>query len=183
MVPFLNYLLWKVILGGVGFRVKSCSLRSMTTSMPRWLNHQEDHTWRAIWALMTWLPARLDAQLRAESGISLAEYNALSQISEAPEQTLRLSRLAAAANMSLSHLSRVITRLEKAGWVTRFPDPDDGRYTLGQLTDDGRQKVATVAPGHVAAVRRYVFDHLTPDQAEALGVGASTIADAVAPGQ
>ena len=151
-----------------------------TTPEAPWLSEEEDRTWRAVWALMTWLPTRLDAQLRAEAGMSLAEYNALSQISEAPERTLRLGELAATANMTLSHLSRVMTRMEKQGWVTRLPDPQDGRFTLGRLTEVGWEQVARAAPGHVRAVRRYVLDDLTPAEVEDLGGAAAVIARAVA---
>lgn len=153
----------------------------MNDSPTRWLSAEEDRAWRSVWSMMTWLPVRLDAQLRADSGISLAEYNAMSQISEAPERTIRLSTLAAGANMTLSHLSRVISRLEKAGWVVRSPDPDDGRYTLGTLTDSGWQKVTASAPGHVEAVRRHVFDNLTEAQAHELGRAVGLISAAVAP--
>ena len=130
---------------------------------------------------MTWLPVRLDAQLRDDADLSLAEYHALSQISEAPDRTIRLSDLAARTNMTLSHLSRVITRMMDAGWVTRTPDPTDGRYTLGTLTEAGWQKVAETAPGHVEAVQRAIFDHLTDGQTTALAEAASIIAAAVDP--
>lgn len=151
------------------------------SSAPRWLSPEENQTWRSVWALMTWLPVHLDAQLRADSGLSLVEYHVLSQLSEAPEHTVRLSRLAAVTNTTLSHLSRVMTRLEKAGWVIRIPDPDDGRSTLGRLTEAGWAKVNTSAPGHVEAVRQAVFDQLTARQVEHLGHAASRIADVVAP--
>lgn len=154
----------------------------MTTSTEaRWLGDDEDRAWRAVWAMMTWLPARLDAQLRADAGLSLADYRALSQISETPDRTMRLSELAAATNMTLSHLSRVIARLEKAGWVTRSPDPRDGRYTLGRLTDSGWEKVVATAPGHVEAVRHHFLDNLSAEQVQVLGEAAALVADAVAP--
>lgn len=147
----------------------------------RWLDPQETETWLALWSMMTWLPTRLDAQLRADSGLTHPEYHALSQISMAPERTVRLSELATVANMTLSHLSRVVSRLEKAGWVRRIPDPDDGRYTRAVLTDSGWEKVRSAAPGHVEAVRRYVFDALTADQAAVLGEAAAAVVTAVSP--
>lgn len=147
--------------------------------MTRWLDEDEDRTWRSLWSVMTWLPMRLDAQLRADAGLSLSEYHALSQISEAADRTIRLSDLAVNTNMTLSHLSRVITRMEKAGWVERSPDPTDGRYTLGHLTEAGWEKVKASAPGHVEAVRSYVFDSLREDQVTALGEAAAIIASAV----
>lgn len=152
-----------------------------TTPEVSWLDQDEEQTWRSVWALMTWLPVHLDSQLRADAGLSLAEYSALSQISEAPDRTVRLSDLAAEANMTLSHLSRVITRLEKQGWVTRSPDPLDGRFTLGHLTESGWEKVVHSAPGHVQAVRTAMFDHLGSAQARTFGQAAGLIADAVTP--
>jgi len=154
------------------------------TAIPQvpWLDRDEEQTWRSLRALMTWLPVRLDTQLREDSGLSLTEYRALAQISEAPGRAIRLSDLAAGAHMTLSHLSRVITRLEKQGWVTRTPDPRDGRFTLGHLTDAGQERVDVAAPGHVRAVRAALFDHLSSEQSSALGQAAQLIADAVAPG-
>ncbi|PWI09091.1 MarR family transcriptional regulator [Streptomyces sp. NWU339] len=147
----------------------------------RWLAPEESEAWLAVWTMTVWLPVRLDAQLRQDSALSLPEYHALSQISMAPDRTLRLSELATVANMTLSHLSRVVSRLEKAGWVRRVPDPTDGRYTLAGLTDEGWCKVAAAAPEHVDAVRRYVFDSLTPEQRRALGEAAARIVEALDP--
>jgi DNA-binding MarR family transcriptional regulator len=152
-----------------------------TAPSPRWLDDGEMDTWLALWSVMEWLPVCLDAQLRRDSGLSQNEYNALSQISMAPRRTVRLSELARVANMTLSHLSRVITRLENSGWVVRTPDPGDGRYTLARLTDAGLEKVTDAAPGHVEAVRHYVFDHLTPEQSAALGDAAARIVEVLDP--
>jgi len=150
-------------------------------SEPRWLTEEQDFTWRAVWSLMTWLPAKLDRQLREDTGLSLYEYYALSQLSEAPDRSIRLSELAGITNMTLSHLSRVMARMEKAGWVERQPDPVDGRYTLGILTDTGMDKVEEMAPGHVEAVQQAIFDQLTDQQARALGEAAARVAEAVSP--
>lgn len=152
-----------------------------STEEPRWLTGQESETWRALWSTMTWLPTRLDAQLRRDADLDLAEYHALSQISEAPEREIRLSELAKITNMTLSHLSRVINRMVKAGWVTRHPDPQDGRYTLGRLTAAGWEKVRETAPAHVEETRRRVFDQLTGEQSRALGEALVLIARAVEP--
>lgn len=151
------------------------------TSETRWLTEEENFTWRAVWSLMTWLPVKLDAQMREDNGLSLYEYYALSQISEAPDRQIRLSELASITNMTLSHLSRVISRMMKSGWVERVPDPEDGRYTLGRLTDEGWNKVVEMAPGHVDAVREAIFDHLSQVESTALGVAAAKIAEAVSP--
>lgn len=147
----------------------------------RWLDREESEAWRALWSMMTWLPAGLDSQLRADAGLSLPEYHALSQISEAPDRTMRLSELASITNMTLSHLSRVMSRMVNAGWVTRQPDPADGRYTLGSLTEAGWQKVVEAAPGHVQAVRRTVFDQLNAEQVRSLAKISQAVSKAARP--
>lgn len=48
--------------------------------------------------------------------------------------------------------------------MDRREDPADGRGQLAFLTEQGRSLLEEVAPGHVEAVRRAVFDALTPEQ-------------------
>ncbi len=131
---------------------------------PRWLDPGERQMWLALASSMIRLPAALDAQLQRDAGLSYFEYQVLAVLSEAPERTMRLSEIAALVDGSLPRLSQVVSRLEKRGWVRRTPDPADGRYTLGILTDEGWDKVVASAPGHVATVRRHVVDPLTKAQ-------------------
>jgi DNA-binding MarR family transcriptional regulator len=89
--------------------------------------------------------------------------------------------VAALANGSLTRLSRTVDRLESRGWVTRRPDPDDGRSTLAVLTDAGWDKVVATAPGHVGEVRRLVIDPLTKGQVRQLHDIATRIRRVVQP--
>jgi DNA-binding MarR family transcriptional regulator len=148
---------------------------------PRWLDEEEQQTWLALAGVLTWLPAALDAQLLRDSDVSHFEYQVLAMLSMSAERTLRMSELAGLANGSLSRLSRVVDRLEKRGWVSRRPDPDDGRYTLATLTDPGWEKVVQTAPGHVGEVRRRVFDQLTKAQVRQLGDIGGRILRAIDP--
>lgn len=147
----------------------------------KWLNEVEAAAWLNVWSLHVWLPNRLDAQLKEDFGISHYDYFALAQISMAPEKKLRMSELASVSDMTLSHLSRVVTRLEKQGWVQRIPDPDDGRSTLAELTDSGWELVQAAAPGHVAEVRSRIFDTLNAEEVAQLNNIAGKIVDALDP--
>nr|WP_084699510.1 MarR family transcriptional regulator [Actinoplanes globisporus] len=133
-------------------------------------------------ALLMRLPGALDAQLQRDAALTHFEYLVLSGLSMAPERTMRMSDLAVAAEGSLPRLSQVVSRLEKRGWVRRFPDPADGRVTLAVLTDEGYAKVVAAAPGHVEAVRQLVFDPLTKPQRRQLREIARRIMGAVDPG-
>jgi DNA-binding MarR family transcriptional regulator len=141
-----------------------------------WLSPEQLHDWQALVALFMTLPAALDGQLRRDAGVNLFEYHVLAALSDAPDRTLVLSDLAGLAQGSLSRLSHAITRLERAGWVTRRSCTDLGsRRTEARLTDTGWAKLAEVAPGHVRQARRLVIDVLTPEQLTALGEAARAI--------
>jgi DNA-binding MarR family transcriptional regulator len=138
------------------------------TQEPRWLDLDEQRTFMAFAYMLVQLPAAFDAFLQRTAGISLFEYQIIAALSVAPERTARLSRLAEFTASSLSRLSNGVTRLEERGWMRRTPDPDDGRYTLGVLTDAGWDKVLAASPGHLGEVRRLVLDPLTKVQQQQL---------------
>ena len=92
---------------------------------------------------------------------------------------MRLSDLAALCNSTLPRLSKVMVRFEQRSWITRLPDPDNGRYTLARLTEAGQRKVVASAPGHVEEVRRLVFDSLTATQQRNLAAALARIASTV----
>lgn len=135
-----------------------------TNNDPRWLNDDEREAWIGLMAVLLRVPAAIDRQLKSSAGMSHFDYQVMVILSGAPNQTLRMSELANGTEGSLPRLSQVASRLEKAGWIDRQPDPDDGRTTLATLTSLGQSKLEGAAPGHVEEVRRIVFDHLTPSQ-------------------
>ncbi|GKQ41938.1 MarR family winged helix-turn-helix transcriptional regulator [Streptomyces sp. A012304] len=147
---------------------------------PRWLDEEERHAWLGLIGIMRRLELALDAQLRDE-GLTHFEYGVMAALSESPQRELRMSTLAAYAEGSLSRLSQVVARLERKRYVHRRPDPADGRYTLATLTDEGYAKIVSAAPGHVAEVRRLVFDPLTKAQVRQLGHIGRRILHTIAP--
>ncbi|MCU1642918.1 MAG: MarR family transcriptional regulator [Nocardia sp.] len=152
-----------------------------TPSEPRWLDHEERDAWIALESILMRLPTALDAHLQRDAGISHFDYLVLAGLSMVDDRTLRMSDLASFAGGSLSRLSQVVSRLEKRGWVTRRPDPTDGRFTIATLTAGGWDVVVAAAPGHVENVRCYVFDHLTRAQVRQLAVIGRRVVGAIDP--
>jgi DNA-binding MarR family transcriptional regulator len=147
----------------------------------RWLDDEQQRTWRAWLAVSELVPRALDAQLQRDAGISHAAYVVLAMLSEAPGRSRRMSDLARRANQSQSRLSHTVARLEERGWVRRERSADDGRGNLAVLTDAGWDVVATVAPGHVDAVREAMFAPLTPEQTRVLGDAMQAILEQLDP--
>jgi DNA-binding MarR family transcriptional regulator len=130
----------------------------------RWLEPDEMEAWLSWVAATTLLDGALDRQMQRDAGMPLAYYLVLAMLSDAPERSLRMSELAAATQSSQSRLSHAVARLERKGWIRRKPCSEDRRSTFAQLTEEGFAALAAAAPGHVGAVRRHLFDHLTPEQ-------------------
>ncbi|MEU8892568.1 MarR family transcriptional regulator [Streptomyces sp. NPDC048442] len=150
----------------------------MDESSP-WLDTEQQELWQDLLTVVIALPAALDRQLQRDAGISNFEYSVLARLSMAPQVTMRFSELARDCDSTLPRLSKLMDRFEAREWTVRRIDPSNGRYTLATLTDKGRQKVIDSAPGHVAQVRRLVFDPLTAVQRRQFGAALSRIAETV----
>ncbi|PWR11159.1 MarR family transcriptional regulator [Micromonospora acroterricola] len=136
--------------------------------MTRWLDSDEQRTWRAFLTASRALMDTLDRELQRDAGMPHAYYEILVRLSEAPDRRLRMSDLAEAAGSSRSRLSHAVARLEAAGWVRREEHPTDRRGQIASLTDAGFAALAAAAPGHVEGVRRHLFDALSPAQVDQL---------------
>lgn len=128
---------------------------------PHWLTGTEQAAWANLVRLIMLLPGALDRQLRDGAGIPHAYYGILARLSAEPGRALRMTDLARHADTSTSRLSHAVSTLEQRGWIERHPCPTDKRGQVARLTDAGMALLRAAAPGHVAEVRRLVFDHLT----------------------
>lgn len=142
----------------------------MTIPDTPWLSEQQQQVWRDFLQLTGTLTEHLDRELRTDAGMPHSYYQVLAMLSEAPDRTLRMADLAAAAWSSPSRMSHAVTKLERLGWVERRPAPGDGRGQLATLTTSGHEVLSGAASGHARSVRRILFDDLNPELLEAFGV-------------
>jgi len=149
----------------------------------RWLDPEEQSAWKGLITVAQLLPGALDRQLQADSGLAHSDYAVLATLSAASDQRLRMSDLAALVDYSQSRLSHAMTRIEAAGWVRREPCLEDKRVFYAVLTDAGQAVLADAAPGHVARVRRLVFDHLSGEQVLQLATITERIAGQLVPAE
>ncbi|WP_020576207.1 MarR family winged helix-turn-helix transcriptional regulator [Actinopolymorpha alba] len=130
----------------------------------RWLDADEQRTWRAFLAATRLFFERLDQELQADAGMPHAYYEVLVRLSEHPDRAMRMSELAECLGSSRSRLSHAVARLEERGWLRRRATPADRRGQLAELTDQGYVALVAAAPGHVKGVRTHLFDQLSPGQ-------------------
>ena len=145
--------------------------------MTRWLDADEQRTWRAFLTASRALMDALDRELQRDAGMPHAYYEILVRLSEAPDRRLRMSELAELTGSSRSRLSHAAARLEASGWIRREDCPTDRRGQIAVLTDSGFATLAAAAPGHVEGVRRHLFDALSPAQVDQLRRISETLAE------
>ena len=124
----------------------------------KWLTEDEQLLWRSFLRTSAKLLNRLDQELVEASGLELTDYGILVQLSEAPEDGVRMSDLAEFSLVSRPRLTVRVQRLEEQGLVERHKCPTDARSIMVTLTPAGRQRLQEAAPVHVAGVRKYFVD-------------------------
>lgn len=145
--------------------------------MTQWLSDEEQASWRAWIEASNTLNHRLSADLQRQHGITLADYEILVQLSEHSEKRMRMSDLAEATLSSRSRLSHQVDRLVKRGLVERQECELDKRGAFAALTDLGWQAIVQAAPDHVASVRAYLVDVLSPRDFASLGRACQEISE------
>ena len=132
--------------------------------MTRWLTEDEQRAWRGLVQMTSRLDSRLNRELQQTSGLSLADYDVLVLLTEAPDGRLRVFELAEDLQWEQSRLSHHLARMQRRGLVAREECTTDRRGAFVVLTDAGRDAIEKAAPGHVDLVRRVVFDGLSAEQ-------------------
>lgn len=136
---------------------------------PKEFTSAEMTAWRGLLRVHASLIKELDAELEATHRLPLTSFDVLVQLSEAPDQRLRMCDLADRVLLSRSGVSRLVDRLEREGLIERAACANDARGSYAVLTDAGRQMLVDARPTHHEGVRRRFFSHLDEGELDQLG--------------
>ena len=131
------------------------------------LDERELRAWQTFFQMQEHLHGRIEQQLQASSGLSLADYSVLSVLSGAPGGRLRPYCLSATLGWEKSRLHHQLTRMCRRGLVER--QAGESRAIYVQITPAGLTTLEQAAPRRSRHVRRLVIDRLTPGQLDQLG--------------
>jgi len=120
--------------------------------------------WGALLQTHAALVPQLDRSLRSHSGLPLAWYDVLLELSAADHGRLRMSELAERAVLSRTRISRVVDELVRAGLVAKEPNPVDARSSYAVITTDGRQRFEASAPHYVGQIEKRFAAGLSDDE-------------------
>lgn len=104
--------------------------------------------WRTLAALHGLIENALERTLQSEHGISVVEFTVLDALNRQDGWHMRMQQLARAAALSSSATTRLVTRLEDRGLLTRVLCQDDRRGIYTELTPVGRALLRRARPTH-----------------------------------
>lgn len=109
------------------------------------------------------LEREVGRRLAQETGLSSQWFEVLIRLGRSPDQRLRMSDLAAQVTLTASGLTRVVDRLEAAGYVRRESCPTDRRGSFAVLTPAGLRVAQAAVPSHVEQIDA-IFGAVLDDQ-------------------
>ena len=95
-------------------------------------------------------------------GMSMAEYDVLHHLAQAPDRRMRMSEVSQALLYTTSGTTRLLDRMTAAGLVDRQPSPQDRRVVHAVLTRKGLTLLREASATHLDGVQRH-FGALLPD--------------------
>ena len=136
-------------------------------------------SWRSFVQAHARLTRRLDEELQAGHNLSLAEYDALLQLANAPGRRLRMSALADRVLLARSGTTPLVDRLVADGMVERTTCTTDARGAEASLTGPGLDRLRAASRTHLDGVRRLFLDVVTAEEREILGTALNRVLDNV----
>ncbi|WP_020386731.1 MarR family winged helix-turn-helix transcriptional regulator [Kribbella catacumbae] len=134
-----------------------------------WLDDAQQRQWRSYVEGSALLLEVRDRRLRSQHNVSLADFEILMRLSEAPGGRLRMADLAELSYYSRSRLSHTVARLEVRQLVQRSEDDEDKRGVVASLTETGRAVLVKAAKDNVQTVREHFVDVVSPAELETIG--------------
>lgn len=138
--------------------------------------------WRQFLLAHARVSRRLDDELRADHDLSLAEYDALLTIAEAPDRRIRMRHLADRVVLSKSGVTRLVDRLVDDGLVERSACLTDARGAEAVLTPTGLERLRAASRTHLRGIERHFLDAVRSDDLPVLERSLRSLADQAGPG-
>ncbi len=139
--------------------------------------------WRAFLLAHARVSRRLDEELRVEHDVSIAEYDALITIANAPGQRIRMGLLAEEVLLSKSGITRLIDRLVGDGLVERSACLSDARGAEAVLTERGLARLLAASETHLRGIDEHFLAVVESGDVESLERAMTAVARQAGPGR
>ena len=137
------------------------------------MSKSPSETKTAAWARLirasNYVLAAVEADLKAQGFPPLGWYDVLLELKREPDGALSPSDIESRTLLAQYNISRLLTRLETAGYVSKERSETDGRSVVVRLTGEGVELLKRMWPAYAAAIHRHFASRLEKGEAEQLG--------------
>lgn len=124
--------------------------------------------WGALLQAHAALVPLIDREVRQKTGLPLAWYDVLLELSAAPGGRLTMTALAERVVLSRTRVSRLVAELDQAGLLQKVENAEDRRSAYASITGPGLRRFKAAAPIYLDAIESRFGAGLTNEQLEGL---------------
>ena len=114
----------------------------------------------------------VDRRLRKDHDLPLSWFEPMQVIDRVPH--CRVANIAEMLSITVGGVSKLVDRIERAGWCGRAPNPEDARSSVLALTRAGRRRLDAAQRSFENELEGWLGAALAPERLDSL---ASTVRD------
>ena len=123
----------------------------------------------------------LSALLERDHGLSLSEYEVMLRLARAPDQRLKRVELVNEVLLTASGITRLLDRLQRAGFVDKAACATDARVSYAVLTPAGAAKLRAASASHLEQIGSLLGGEFSEDELDCLAGLLARLPRAVRP--
>lgn len=124
--------------------------------------------WRSYLQSHAGIVRELDADLIAQHGLTVRDYEVLLYLAQAENRKLPMSALSERTMLTRSGITRLVDGLVGQDLIERVSCDSDARVSYARLTDTGYAKLRDAGCTHVAGIERLFLAHFSADELDQL---------------
>ena len=130
--------------------------------------HEWMNAWRGVLQANAQVSRAIERFLLRSHGIPLTWFEVMNRLMLNPQRRMRMQDLSEQVLFTSGGLSRLVDRIEAAGYVKREPSPEDRRGIYVCMTPEGVEEFMKMHQGHARVVEHEFASKLTPADVAAL---------------
>ena len=147
-------------------------------AMTKPLEQEMVEAWRGILFAHARVLRGLEADLLEQHDLPVTWFDVMGRLRQASGQRLRMHELEERSVFTRSGLTRLVDRIEEAGFVSRERTLEDRRGVYVAITQAGINKLDEVWPDHIVSIQKHFGQYLDRKDTEALQAATKKILSA-----
>jgi DNA-binding MarR family transcriptional regulator len=110
----------------------------------------------------------VEASLQENHGLALVDFEAMLRLGRSPDHQMSMSELADQMVLTSGGVTRLVDRLNRAGYVERVSCPTDRRVQWARLTEAGEERISLALDTHLSDLEEHFFAAMSAEEQETM---------------